>query len=403
MTIPLAPTEKAADLAARTRRFVDEELIPAESYGYDADGVRSDVRAELQRRARDAGLLAPQVSPEYGGLGLGMLDRAAVFIEAGRSTLGPQALNCAAPDEGNMHLLAAVANAEQRERYLRPLAAGEVRSCFSMTEPAPGAGSDPSMIRTTAERIPQGWRIDGRKWFATGARGAAFAIVMARTGDAITKDRGATMFIVDLDNPGIEVRRAVASLDRTAVGAHCEVLFHDCVVPEDAVLGDVDLGNRCAQVRLGPARLTHCMRWLGAAWRAHELAIARAREREAFGHRLGELGQVQGMLSDSEMDLRAGRLLTLDACAIVDAGGDARQESAMAKVFVSEAVDRVVDRAVQIHGALGVSEDSVLSRLYTDVRPFRIYDGASEVHRWAIARRLLRSGSTSLAVHGGIS
>lgn len=385
-----------AEIAARVRRFVDDVATPREVDGFDEHGVREDVRAELQELARAEGLLTPHVAVEHGGLGLDMQGRAAVFIEAGRSLMGPQALNCAAPDEGNMHLLAAVADERQIEQYLLPLVAGKVRSCFAMTEPAPGAGSDPTMLKTTATRIDGGWRIDGHKWFTTGAVGAGFAICMARTRDAIDKDGGATMFLVPMDAPGIEIVRPIPSLDLAAVGAHCEVRFNGVEVPDEDVLGEVDQGFRYAQVRLSPARLTHCMRWLGLAWRAHEMAIERAREREAFGSRLGSLGLVQGLLAESEIDLRTSRLLTLQGCAVIDAGRDARQDSAIAKVYVSEAVGRVVDRSVQIHGALGVSGDSILSRFYSEVRPFRIYDGPSEVHRWAIARRILSAGSTSL-------
>jgi acyl-CoA dehydrogenase len=383
------PADVAA-LAESTRELVDTVAIPMEDDGFDELGIKPEVRETLQKEGAARGLLSPQGPKDLGGLGLDMRGRAVVYEAAGHSLLGPQAINCAAPDDGNIHMLDAIASETQRERYLRPLVSGAARSCFAMTEPAPGAGSDPSMLATTATRVDGGWRIDGRKWFITGAVGARFAICLARTADAVTKDRGATMFLVDLDNPGLEVVRAIHTSDRTAVGGHAELLFDGCQVPDDAVLGEVDLGFRYAQVRLAPARLTHCMRWLGLAQRAHEMTIERAATREAFGAKLGDHGMAQAMIADSEIDIRASRLLIWQACDALDAGADARQDSAIAKVFVAEAVNRVVDRAVQLHGAVGVAEETVLSRFLAEVRPFRIYDGPSEVHRWAIARRLLR-------------
>lgn len=321
---------------------------------------------------------------ELGGLGLDTRGMAVVFEEAGYSVLGPQALNCAAPDEGNMHLLSVVATPEQRERYLHPLARGQARSCFAMTEPAPGAGSDPSMLRTQARRTDGGWSITGRKWFITGADGARFAICMALAPE------GATMFLVDAENPGWRVERIVDAIDRSFPGGHAEVVFEDCRVGEDAVLGEVGEGFRYAQVRLAPARLTHCMRWLGAARRALDTALDRANEREAFGQLLGELGMVQERIAQSVIELDAARMLIWRCAWELDRGGHARHESSVAKAYVAEAVDRVVDRAVQICGSVGVSGDAPLARLHAEVRPFRIYDGPTETHHWAIARRALR-------------
>jgi acyl-CoA dehydrogenase len=281
-----------------------------------------------------------------------------------------------------MHLLDQIASPEQRERYLRPLAAGEIRSCFAMTEPAPGAGSDPSMLTTTAEPTSRGWRINGHKWFITGAQGAAFAICMART------QQGATMFLVDADNPGFRVGRAVPTLDHALVGGHPEVFFDDCVVPEDAMLGEVEQGLRYAQVRLAPARLTHCMRWLGLACRSLEIALDRSATRELFGSRLDELGIAQGLIADSWVDIESSRQLIRHACLTIDTGGRGSLESSVAKLHVAEAVDRVVDRSIQLCGGLGVSHDLPLARFMNEIRAFRIYDGASEVHRWSIARRV---------------
>ncbi|MBL7498819.1 acyl-CoA dehydrogenase family protein [Frankia sp. CNm7] len=389
MAVDLTQDPAVEELARRTAQFVREVVIPVEEREHGV--ARSeDVRIELQRAARQAGVFAPHVSAEFGGHGLDMLGRAAVFEQAGYSLLGPLALNIAAPDEGNMHMLEAIATEEQKEQYLRPLATGEVRSCFAMTEPAPGAGSDPSALSTRAERVPGGWRIDGHKWFITGAEGAAFAICMARTAGAPGDQGGATMFLVDADNPGMKTIRHIETLDESLYGGHLELVFDNCVVPDSAVLGAPDQGFRYAQVRLGPARMTHCMRWLGIAQRSQDIAVARAAERRIFGSRLGELGMAQQMIADNEIDIAAARGLILQACWELDQGRSASQSTAIAKTFCAEAIWRVVDRSLQLCGSLGVSGDIPLGRFLREVRPFRIYDGPSETHRWAIARRVLR-------------
>ena len=379
-----------AQLQDRVRAFVADVVIPAEMRDHSAHGVDPALRAELQQAARNSGLFAPGVATEFGGLGLDHRAQAVVLEEAGYSILGPQALNCAAPDEGNMHLLGRVGTPSQQERYLRPLASGDLRSAFAMTEPAPGAGSDPTMLQTAAVKTDGGWSISGRKWFITGADGAAFFICMARTGSASDSGGGATMFLVDASTPGLRVDRVIGAIDRSFPGGHCEVVFDDCRVGPDAVLGQVGEGFRHAQVRLAPARLTHCMRWLGLARRALDYASDRANTREAFGSRLGELGMVQQMLADSVIDLQTSRLLIWHCAWVLDRGESARHESSIAKAHVAEAVNRVADRAVQICGSLGVSDDIPLARYVSEMRPFRIYDGPTETHKWAIARRLLR-------------
>jgi acyl-CoA dehydrogenase len=332
------------------------------------------------------------MSAAWGGLGLDWHSCTLIFEEAGRSLLGPLALNCAAPDEGNMHLLEKVATPAQQERFLRPLATGQIRSCFSMTEPAPGAGSDPSLLQTSAERRGDRWVINGRKWFISGAQGAAFTIVMARTG-VIQGRAGATMFLVDTNNPGFYIERKIATLDHMVPGGHCEVGFSECEVGDDAILGQVGKGFDYAQVRLAPARLTHCMRWIGIARRSLEYALAYAAKRESFGARLADQQGVQFQLADSEIELHAAHLMVLHAAGLLDSGNAARHETAMAKVFVSETVDRVIDRSLQICGALGISEDIPLALFYREARAFRIYDGPSEVHRMSIARRMFRRTS----------
>jgi acyl-CoA dehydrogenase len=391
--IQFDPDPVVTRLTEKTTEFVREVVIPAErACGGSVHDAPESLRRTLQQGAREAGVFAPHVPGHWGGHGLDLRGQAAVFEAAGYSLLGPLALNCAAPDEGNMHLLEKIATEEQKERYLRPLAAGETRSCFAMTEPAPGAGADPRSLRTTATRVPGGWRIDGRKWFITGANGAGFTIVMARTSGSPGDSGGATMFLVDAGTPGMRVVRDIQTLDEGFFAGHGEIVFDACVVGDDHVLGAVDQGFAGAQVRLGPARMTHCMRWLGAARRAQDTALERAGSRTAFGSVLGDLGMVQQMLADSEIDIEACRALILRTAWELDTGSAAAaQLTSVSKTFVAEAVNRVVDRAVQICGALGISAaDAPLARLLRDVRPFRIYDGPSETHRFAIARRALK-------------
>lgn len=394
--IAFAPTPEQSEIVARVRAFIDGEVVPAEPALFTPDGVTWDTVLALREKARAAGVYGPQLPTHLGGLGLDWRGVAVTFEEAGTSLLGPLALNCAAPDEGNMHLLENVATPAQKQKYLAPLAAGRTRSCFAMTEPAPGAGADPTMLLSRACRDGDSWVIDGHKWYITGADGAAFAIAMVRTSDDPDPRRGATMLLVDAGTPGFEIVRHIPSLDQTFPGGHCEVRFTNCRVPLDAVLGEPDLGFEYAQSRLVPARLTHCMRWLGIARRALEIAAEHAVNRTGSGKALGEHQMVQMMLADSQIDLDAARLLIWRACWELDRGKPARGESSAAKVFVAEAVHRIVDRAIQVCGALGISDDLPLSLFYREVRPFRIYDGPSEVHRAAVARRVLRAAQGRL-------
>jgi acyl-CoA dehydrogenase len=373
-----------AEIAARTRTFVREVCLPAEDR-FPGPELEDDLRAELQSAARQAGVFAPHVPAEFGGLGLDISGWSVVFEEAGYSLLGSQVLNCAAFDEGNMHLLEVVATEEQKERFLRPLAAGQIRSCFAMTEPHPGAGSDPAALATRARRVDDGWVIDGEKRFISGADGAAFSICMARA------DEGATMFLIDAENPGWQVGRRMQTTDTVFAGGHSEVAIRECFVGPEALLGEVGQGFRYAQVRLGPARLTHCMRWLGLARRALDIALDRAAEREVFGSRLEDLGLAQGLIADSVIDVEASRSLIRWAAGVLDSGAHGRHETSVAKVFVAEAVWRVIDRSLQLTGGDGVTGDIPLARFQNEVRPFRIYDGPSETHRWAIARRASRA------------
>ena len=383
MDFSLSP--ELQELQLRVRRFIAEQVLPFESDPrYGAHGPSEELRDELVALARGAGLLTPQASPEFGGMGLSHVAKAVVLEEAGYSSLGPTALNVHAPDEGNMHLLEAVATPAQKQRWLAPMVQGRLRSCFCMTEPPPGAGSDPSMLSTSARRDGDGWVIDGIKWFITGARGARLGIVMARM-----EDGSATMFLCEMDRPGIEVLRTMDAMDSCFTGGHGVVRLSGLRVSEADVLGEPGQGMRYAQVRLAPARLTHCMRWLGQARRAHDEALAYARRRQAFGRPLGEHQGVGFMLADNEMDLHTARLHIWHTAWLLDRGERANFESSRAKVVCSEAEWRVVDRCVQILGGQGVTGESVVARIFADLRAFRIYDGPSEVHRHSLGRKIL--------------
>jgi acyl-CoA dehydrogenase len=391
-----APSIRAvevAELVARTSAFIEEVVLPIEDrYDGDIGAAGGDVlRRNLQLAARERGLFAPHAPVEYGGRGLSMSERARVLEAAGRSVFGALAINAAAPDEGNIHLLDRVARSEQRNRYLSPLSRGDVRSAFAMTEPSPGAGSDPSALRTTAERVGGRWRINGLKRFITGADGAGFFIIMARSSGEPDSRGGATMFLAPAETPGITIGRHIPTMDRSMVGGHCEVRFDRLELTDADVLGEVDEGYRYVQVRLGPARMTHVMRWLGAAVRAHDTALDYVSTRVLFGAPLADLGLAQHLISENEIDLAATRALLDVACAALDAGSPGSHETAVAKTFGAEAIVRVVDRAMQLCGGLGASADLPIARIAREVRPFRIYDGPSEVHRFAIAKRAVKS------------
>jgi acyl-CoA dehydrogenase len=382
-------TPELKELQERTRTFIRDKILPLEGDRRQTHhGPTEEFRLELVALGREAGLISSHVSPEFGGLGLSHVAKAILFEEAGYSLLGPVALNIFAPDEGNMHLMEVVGTHEQKERWLRPLAAGRTRSCFCMTEPPPGAGSDPSAMLSTAVRDGDDFVINGDKWFITGAEGAVFAIIMAKD-----EDGNATMFLSDMDAPGIEIVRTMDSLDSAFAGGHCVVRFNNLRVPAKNILGELGKGFRYAQVRLAPARLTHCMRWLGTARRAHDIATEYARTRVAFGKKIGEHEGVGFMLADNEMDIRSTRLMIWHTAWVLDQGERGGTESSMTKVFSSEAIWRVVDRCVQIMGGQGVTGESLVERIFRETRAFRIYDGPSEVHRWSLAQRIMRHGA----------
>ncbi len=382
-------SERSRALAERVEAFVRASVIP-----YERDprcgphGPAESLVRELRALAREAGVLTPHILPD--GSHLSQRETAVVLRASGLSPLGPVAVNTMAPDEGNMFLLGRIATPWQKERFLAPLVRGEARSAFFMTEPAAeqGAGSDPSMLRTTAVREGAQWRLSGRKMFITGAEGATVGIVMARTGTP--EDGKATLFLVDLPNPAVRIERILDTIDSSMPGGHAQVLIEDLLLPDEHVLGAVDEGFRYAQVRLAPARLSHCMRWLGAATRAQEIATGYATTRRAFGKLLVDHEGVGFMLADNAIELRQCALM-IDWCAgVLDAGSPGTTESSMAKVAVSEALFRIADRCVQVMGGSGVARDSVVEQVFRETRAFRVYDGPSEVHRWALARKIKR-------------
>lgn len=380
------PEHEFQTLIGELREFIASEVVPQEHLlqADDAKALQEATRA-LQRKALARGFGAARTAPEYGGLALSWEECCSYLEEAGRSFLGPAVLQCAPPTQPDMFALESLGSPEQQQRYLEPLRAGDLHSCFAMTEPAPGVGSDPRMLSATAKRLPEGgWEINAHKWFITGAVRADVAIVVART------EAGVSWFLVDTDTPGYRLVRDVPTMEPFDAGGHGEITLTNCRVPASALIGEEGRGLEYAQLRLEGARLFHCMRFIGMASRAMDIAQEYASRRESYGVKLGEHQMVQAMIADAHIELYAARLMTRDVARMLDAGESIRHHSSMAKVFVSEVVCKVADSAVQICGALGISEDTPVSMIYRQMRPFRIYDGASEVHRSAIAKRALR-------------
>ena len=375
-----------ACIAAKVERFVRDVVVP-----YERDPRRDHhdapteaLVAEMKEKARQAGVLTPHILPD--GRHLTQRETAVVLQKSGLSPLGPLALNTTAPDEGNMYLLGKVGSAGIKARFLRPLIEGRARSAFFMTEPAAegGAGSDPSMMLTTCRLDGNHWVVNGRKAFITGAQGAQVGIVMAKSED------GACMFLVDLPDPAIRIERVPNTIDSSMPGGHAVVAIENLRVPADQMLGQSGEGFRYAQIRLAPARLSHCMRWLGSCIRANEIATDYACRRQAFGKSLIDHEGVGFMLAENLIDLRQAELM-VDWCAgVLDSGQPGGTESSMAKVAVSEALMRVADRCVQVMGGTGVSGDTIVEQVFREIRAFRIYDGPTEVHKWSLAKKIKR-------------
>jgi alkylation response protein AidB-like acyl-CoA dehydrogenase len=384
----LAPTEEIQELRGRYRAFMEEHVYPNERalHADDAQLIRS-----LQAKAKEQGLWAPHVPPEAGGTGQGFLAYAHLNEEIGRSTYAQLVFGCQAPDAGNAEILHLFGADEQKERWLKPLVAGEIRSFFSMTEPEV-PGSDPTTLRTKAVRDGDEWVIDGHKWFSSGADGAAFGIVMAVTDPEAEPHRRASQIVVPADTRGVEIVGPTPVFGHAGSGwsTHCEVWYRGVRVPVENTLGEPGDGFRIAQKRLGPGRTHHVMRWLGQMQRAFELLCSYSLEREAFGSRLADKQTVQNWIADSAAEIHACRLMTLDAAHKIDDGDEARVEVSVIKYYAAQALHDVIDRAIQVHGARGLTDETPLAEMYANARAARIYDGPDEVHRMVVSRRILK-------------
>jgi alkylation response protein AidB-like acyl-CoA dehydrogenase len=384
-----APPAERLEQAAR---FMAERVLPNEAALDREDAAADALVEELRDEIRALGLWAPHVPPEAGGTGTGFLDYALLNEHIGRSLWGQLVFGCQAPDAGNAEILHLFGTPEQQERWLRPLVAGEIRSFFSMTEPEV-PGSDPTTLRTRAVREGDEWVIDGHKWFSSGADGAAFGIVMAVTDPDAQPHRRATQIVVPVDTPGLEIVRPIVVMGHAGHGwsTHCEVRYTGVRVPVANTLGEPGDGFRIAQKRLGPGRIHHVMRWLGQMQRAFELLCRRALEREAFGGPLADKQTIQNWIADSAAEIHACRLMTLDAAHKIDAGDEARVEISAIKFYAARVLEQVIDRAIQVHGALGLTDETPLAKMAMMARGGRIYDGPDEVHRMVVARRILKA------------
>ena len=392
VTVDLAPPSDVLETVGRVQAFMDEHVYPNEPALDREDDRAQELVGELRRRAKSEGLWAPHIGPEAGGTGQGFLAYAYLNEAIGRSLWGQLVFGCQAPDAGNSEILHMFGTAEQKERWLRPLVAGDIRSFFSMTE-RDVSGADPTGLRTRAVRDGDDWVIDGQKWFSSGADGAAFGIVMAVTDPDAPPHRRMSQIVVPADTPGVEIVRPIPTLGHAGRGwtTHCEVRYTNVRVPVENTLGEPGDGFRIAQKRLGPGRIHHVMRWLGQMQRAFELMCRRALEREAFGSTLAEKQTVQNWIADSAAEIQACRLLTLDAAHKIDGGDEARVEVSLIKFYGARVLNEVIDRAVQVHGALGLTDDTPLGRMYVQARGARIYDGPDEVHRMVVSRRVLKA------------
>ena len=381
------------DYRTRIRAFVADNVMPLEGNPANLDAhemIREDVLDGVRAKARQAGLWAFQMPQALGGQEVGVAGMAACYEEMGRSPFGPLAFNCSAPDDGNMMVLEKTLDDNAKERWLKPIVEGRVRSSFVMTEPMPGSGSDPSSMLTTAEKKGGKWVINGRKWFITGAEGAQHFILVAKTSDDPRK--GLTAFLFDADEPGWRIERRIPIMGPEEHGGHCELVFEGLEIPDENRVLEVGDGLKVTQIRLGVARLTHCMRWLGMSKRALEIASQYVAERESFGMKLAEHEGVQWMMGGAAADIQAGRLLTMHAAWKLDQGDFARKEVSMAKIHVADTLHKAVDTAIQLCGARGYSKDTLLEWMYRYARQARLVDGSSEVHNMVLARYFMNEG-----------
>ncbi len=382
-------TPEIREMRQKVTAFMDEHIYPNEGFLMEGGDEAVALMQELRGKVKKMGMWAPHLPAEAGGMGIGFMTYVYMNEILGRSPFAPFAFGSQAPDSGNAEILWQFGTEEQKERWLKPLVNGDIRSCFSMTEPEV-AGSDPTLLRTKAVRDGDDWVINGHKWFISGAIGSSFTIAMCVTDPEGHVYRRMSQIIVPTDTPGFEIVRNVPVMGET-LGNHCEIRYTDCRVPVTNTLGNPGDGFMIAQKRLGPGRIHHCMRWLGQSQRALDLMCRRALEREAFGGTLAQKQTVQNWIADSVAEIQAARLLTLHAANKIDQGDEARVEVSLIKFWGAKVLHDVIDRAIQVHGALGVSDDTPLESMYRQARSARIYDGPDEVHRMVVARRVLRT------------
>lgn len=380
-------TPEIEDYRALVARFVADEILPVESDRSNWDvheNIAEHALAALREKAKAEGLWALQMPKENGGVGLPFTAVALLYEEMNRSIFGPVVFHAAAPDDGNMRVMSQVATEAQKARWLVPVVEGRVRSSFVMTEPSPGGGSDPGMMQTTAQKVGDSYVVRGRKWFITGAEGAQHFILIARTSD--DPRRGLTAFLHSADEPGFRIERRIPIMGPEEHGGHCEVVYEDMELPADRVLMGEGMGLKLTQTRLGPARLTHCMRWLGLSKRCMEIAKDYAANRHGFGIRLADRESIQIKLGDLAMGIEVGRLLVMKAAWEIERGGFGKKEVSMAKIHVANLLHKASDVAIQINGARGYSQDTVLEWIYRYARQARLVDGADEVHQMVLNR-----------------
>lgn len=392
-----SPTVEQRQLLLKAKKFMDEYVYPNEKYTIPHRGLPDEILKPLQQKVKDLGMWAPHLPKEAGGTGHGFVSLGLLSEVIGRSPIGPYIFGSMAPDAGNSEILWHAATPEQKEKYLMPLVKGDVYSYFAMTEPEV-SGSDPRLLKGTAVLDGDEWVLNANKWFSTGAAGAAFSIVMVVTDPDAPPHKKMSLFLVDANTPGCEIIREVDVLGDHYKGGHCEVRYTDCRIPKENILGNRGEGFKLAQLRLGPGRITHAMRWLGVAQRSLELMIDFASNHEKNGEKLIKNQTIQNFIADSVVEIQSSRLMTLQAAAKMDEGDEARLEVSLIKLHGAQMINNVVDRAIQVHGLLGLTPVTPLEGLYREARAARIYDGADEVHRMVIARQVSKLYETEKTV-----
>jgi acyl-CoA dehydrogenase len=385
-----SPTPEQQEMIEKATAFMDEYVYPNEKHMVPHRGLPDEILKPLQCQVKELGLWAGHMPKEAGGMGMGFVSLGLLSEIIGRSPIAPYIFGSMAPDAGNAEILWHAGTPEQKKKYLTPLVNGDIRSCFAMTEPEV-SGSDPTMLQARAELDGDEWVINAHKWFITGAIGASFSIVMAMTDPDAPLHERFSMFIVDADNPGFEIVREVPVMGDHFAGGHCEIRYTNCRVPQENMLGKRGEGFKLAQLRLGPGRITHAMRWIGVAKRSFDLMVDYSTKRVTRGKKLCEFQAIQNFIADSAVEIEAARLLTLHAAWKMDQGDQARKEISMIKFFGAKVLHDVIDRAIQVHGALGITADTPLEGFYREARAARIYDGADEVHRMVVAKQILKS------------